>query len=80
MAQVLAVAVGSAAVAVLGSAVAALVGFVFYLFFCAFVIVRTGSTAGLRDVAVAIRAFAAMCHLTPLSRRGTSSRRRGGGG
>jgi hypothetical protein len=34
--------------------------FVAYLVFCAFVIVRTGSTAGLRDVAVAMRAFGAI--------------------
>lgn len=33
--------------------------FLAYLAFCTFVIVRTGSTEGLRDVAVAMRAFRA---------------------
>jgi len=34
-----------------------LVGFLAFLALCAFVVVRTGDTAGLRDVAVAVRAF-----------------------
>ncbi len=42
---------------VLVTAVAGVVCFVAYLVFCAFVVVRTGNTAGLRDVAVAMRAF-----------------------
>lgn len=36
------------------------VGFVCFLLFCAFVVVRTGGTAGLRDVAIAVRAFASV--------------------
>lgn len=47
---------GVVVVAAITSA-AVLVGFISFLIFCAFVILRTGSTAGLRDVAVAIRAF-----------------------
>jgi hypothetical protein len=42
---------------VLSSAAVVLAAFVFYLIFCAFVVIRTGSTACLHDVAVAIRAF-----------------------
>ena len=34
--------------------------FVCYLLFCAFVVARTGGTAGLRDVAIAVRAFASV--------------------
>jgi hypothetical protein len=34
--------------------------FLAYLRFCRFVVIKTGSTAGLRDVAVAMRAFAAL--------------------
>jgi hypothetical protein len=34
--------------------------FVCYLLFCAFVVVRTGDTVGLRDVAIAVRAFASV--------------------
>ena len=34
--------------------------FLAYLRFCRFVVMKTGSTAGLRDVAVAMRAFAAL--------------------
>jgi hypothetical protein len=49
---------------VLGSAAIALVGFVLYLAFCAFVVIRTGGTSGLRDVAVAIRAFASVGSLS----------------
>ena len=45
------------AVVVLGGAIVVLVGFIFYLRFCAFIVVRTGGTTGLRDVAVAMRAF-----------------------
>jgi hypothetical protein len=38
--------------------VSAAVGcFALFLAFCAFVVIRTGSTAGLRDFAVAVRAF-----------------------
>ncbi len=59
-------------VVVLGSAAIALVGFALYLAFCAFVVVRTGSTEGLRDVAVAILAFAWIGHLGSRSRRGPS--------
>lgn len=54
--------------AVLGSAAIALVGFALYLVFCAFVVIRTGGTAGLRDVAVAIRAFASIESLNSRSR------------
>ncbi len=61
---------------VLGSAAVALVGFVFYLIFCAFVVVRTGDTACLHDVAEAIRAFASLASLSPRSRRNHSSRSR----
>jgi hypothetical protein len=42
------------------SAAMALIAFVCFLLFCTFVVVRTGSTAGLRDVAVAVRAFASV--------------------
>jgi hypothetical protein len=42
------------------AAVALTVPFVCYLLFCAFVVVRTGGTEGLRDVAVAVRAFASV--------------------
>ena len=48
--------------------VAGLVGFTLYLVFCAFVVIRTGGTAGLRDVAVAIRAFASIESLSSRSR------------
>jgi hypothetical protein len=34
-----------------------LLGFISFLIFCAFVVRRTGSTTGLRDVAIAVRAF-----------------------
>jgi hypothetical protein len=34
-----------------------LVAFLSFLVFCAFVVVRTGNTSGLKDVAVAVRAF-----------------------
>jgi hypothetical protein len=47
----------------LTSLAAALVAFVCYLGFCMFVVVRTGDTAGLRDVAVAVRAFASVATL-----------------
>lgn len=59
--------------AVLGSAAIALVGFALYLAFCAFVIVRTGGTSGLRDVADAIRAFASVGSLSSRGRLGTMS-------
>ena len=36
---------------------ATLIGFVCFLLFCVFVVVRTGGTSGLRDVAVAMRAY-----------------------
>jgi hypothetical protein len=49
---------------VLGGAAIVLAGFVFFLIFCAFVVVRTGDTAGLRDVAVAVRAFASVGSLS----------------
>jgi len=49
---------------VLSSAVVVLAAFVVYLIFCAFVVIRTGSTACLRDVAVAIRAFSSLGSLT----------------
>jgi len=44
-------------------AVTALVGFVCYLIFLVFVVRRTGDTAGLRDVAVAMRAFGSIASL-----------------
>ena len=47
-------------IVVLAAAVASgtvLLAFVAYLALCAFVVVRTNDTAGLRDLAVAIRAF-----------------------
>ena len=50
--------------AVLGSAAIVLLGFALYLAFCAFVVVRTGGTSGLRDVAVAVRAFASVGSLS----------------
>lgn len=34
-----------------------LVGFLSFLVFCAYVVRHTGGTAGLRDVAIAVRAF-----------------------
>ena len=43
---------------IIASGAMVLVGFVCFLLFCAFVVVRTGGTAGLRDVAIAVRAFA----------------------
>ena len=49
---------------VLGSAAIVLVGFALYLAFCAFVVVRTGGTSGLRDVAIAVRAFASVGSLS----------------
>jgi hypothetical protein len=49
---------------ILGSAAIALVGFALYLAFCVFVVVRTGGTSGLRDVAIAIRAFASVGSLS----------------
>jgi hypothetical protein len=58
---------GFVVVAVLGSAAIALAGFVSYLAFCAFVVKRTGGTSGLRDVAEAVRAFAAVGSLSPRS-------------
>lgn len=45
------------AMVVLGGATVVLVAFLFYLCFCTFIVIRTGGTAGLRDVAVAMRAF-----------------------
>jgi hypothetical protein len=47
-------------VAMTVGSVSALVGFALFLIFCAFVVVRTGGTTGLRDVAVAVRAFASV--------------------
>lgn len=44
-------------------ALAALVGFICYLIFLVFVVRSTGGTAGLRDVAVAMRAFGSMASL-----------------
>jgi hypothetical protein len=35
-------------------------GFVCFLIFCTFVVIRTGGTAGLQDVAVAVRAYASV--------------------
>jgi hypothetical protein len=52
------------AATVLGSAAIALVGFALYLAFCAFVVIRTNDTKGLRDVAEAVRAFASVGSLT----------------
>ena len=39
------------------STVSVLVGFLALLVFCAYVVSRTGTTAGLWDVAVAVRAY-----------------------
>ena len=64
----------SVLVVVLSSAAVVLAAFVFYLIFCAFVVVRTGSTACLHDVAVAIRAFSSPGSLTSRWRRAASSR------
>lgn len=50
-------------------AVTALVGFVCYLIFLAFVVLRTGGTAGLRDVAVAMRAFGSIASLNRRSQK-----------
>jgi hypothetical protein len=61
-------------VVVLSGGAVVLAAFVFYLIFCAFVVIRTGSTACLHDVAVAIRAFSSMGSLTPRSRRAAASR------
>jgi hypothetical protein len=51
----------------LGSVAAALLGFALYLAFCAFIVIRTGGTSGLRDVAVAIRAFASVANMNSRS-------------
>ena|ERR1700722_1366003 len=53
---------------ILGGAASTLVAFALYLAFCVFVVIRTGGTSGLRDVAIAIRAFAGLRSLSPLSR------------
>lgn len=45
---------------VIAGAAMALIGFVCFLIFCTFVVIRTGDTAGLRDVAIAVRAFASV--------------------
>lgn len=42
---------------VLGLAAMVLLGFLAYLAFLAFVVVRTGDTSGLQDVAIAIKAY-----------------------
>ena len=42
------------------SAAMAFLTFVSFLLFCVFVVVRTGDTAGLRDVAIVIRAYASV--------------------
>lgn len=47
-------------VAMILSSVTALAGFALFLIFCAYVVNRTGGTAGLRDVAEAVRAFASV--------------------
>jgi hypothetical protein len=60
---------GPVVAVVLGGAAIVLAGFVFFLIFCAFVVVRTGDTAGLRDVAVAVRAFASVGSLSHRKRR-----------
>jgi hypothetical protein len=65
-------------VAILGSAAITLVGFVTYLAFCAFVVICTGGTSGLQDVAEAIRAFASIGSLSPtvsLEIRSSANRR-----
>jgi hypothetical protein len=56
-------------IAVLVPVVAVFLAFLFFLVFCAFVVVRTGGTSGLRDVAVAVRAFRGVLSL----RRGRES-------
>jgi hypothetical protein len=45
---------------VLGGPALVLVAFCFYLIFCTFVVIHTGDTKGLRDVATAMRAFGAI--------------------
>ena len=44
-------------VAVIAASAVLAVCFFAYLALCAFIVVRTGATAGLRDLAVAMRAF-----------------------
>jgi hypothetical protein len=51
------VAAETAAMAVIGP----IVGFVCLLIFCTFVVIRTGDTAALRDVAILVRAYASVC-------------------
>jgi hypothetical protein len=50
------VAAETAAMAVIGL----IAGFVCLLIFCTFVVIRTGDTAGLRDVAIVVRAYASV--------------------
>jgi hypothetical protein len=45
---------------VIAGAAMALIGFICFLIFCTFVVIRTGDTAGLRDVAIAMRAYASV--------------------
>lgn len=58
------------AIVVLGGAIVVLVGFLFFLCFCTFIVIRTGGTAGLRDVAVAMRAFGVIGTLSSARRPG----------
>jgi hypothetical protein len=46
-----------------------LVAFICYLIFCTVVVLRTGDTAGLRDVAMAVRAFAQIGTFHPVALR-----------
>jgi hypothetical protein len=55
-------------VVILGGGVIVLIGFALYLWFCHFVVDRTGDTSGLRDVAIAVRAFAFIGSLSPRPR------------
>ena len=48
---------GCMPVIILGLAGMVLLGFLAYLGFLSFVVARTGETSGLRDVAIAIRAY-----------------------
>lgn len=52
-------------------AIAVLICFICYLIFLVFIVIRTGDTAGLRDVAVAMRAFGSIASLN----RGSPKRR-----
>jgi hypothetical protein len=65
----------SIVIVVLGSALIALAGFISFLIFCVFVVRRTNDTKGLRDVAVAVRAFASVARLSRYPCRTSSAPR-----